>query len=211
VPLLETMPHHTALRELDVSYGTIEAAVAVAQIISSLKASFLRHVIIRHSSLLNFEPIVRSLRNSRNVRKLDLVKCDIDAVSAGLLKTLFRSSRQHIEFLSLIDLDLEEDTNLEDILAGLAHSQALRDLTIQGLNIREQDLRALAMFMFAQDESSQIRIDLDRDVIHALKPFANRPVADHAILNALWKVTEATEPHRRNGRLGGHRRAHHTL
>jgi hypothetical protein len=191
VPLLETMLNHTALRALDVSYGTTAAAAAVAQIIASPKTPFLRHVIVRNSSLLTFEPIIRSLRNNRNVRKLELVKCDIDAVSAGLLKTLFRSPKQQIESLNLVDLDLEEDTNLEDILSGLAHSQnTLRDLTIQGVNIGDQDLRALAMFMCAQDESSQLRVDLDRDVIHALKPFmAGRPVDPRRIQDVLVKMT----------------------
>jgi hypothetical protein len=208
VPLLETMHDHTALRQLDVSYGTLAAAAAVAEIIASPKTPFLRHVIVRNSSLLSFEPIVRSLRNNKNIRNLELIKCDIDAVSAGLLKTLFRSPRQQIEFLSLVDLDLEEDTNLEDILSGLAHSHTLRDLTIQGLNIGNHDLRALAMFMSAQDQSSQMRVDLDRDVIRALEPFMAKRQVDRRILDVFVKMTAA------DGRLcgfKGQRRAHHTI
>jgi hypothetical protein len=208
VPLLETMHDHTKLRELDVSYGTLAAAAAVAEIIASPKTPFLRHVIVRNSSLLSFEPIVRSLRNNRTIRNLELIKCDIDAVSAGLLKTLFRSPRQQIEFLSLVDLDLEEDTNLEDILSGLAHSQTLRDLTIQGLNIGNHDLRALAMFMSAQDKSSQIRVDLDRDVIHALEPFMAKRQVDHRIRDVVVKMTTADG---RSHGSKGQRRAHHTI
>lgn len=209
VPLLETMYNHTSLRVLDVSYASVSAASAMAQIIASPKAVFLEHVLIRNSSLLAFEPIVRSLRSNKSVRTLELVKCDIDAVSAALLKTLFRSSRQNIESLKLVDLDLEEDTNLEDILSGLAHCQALRTLQMHGLNIREQDLRALAMFVSAQDETSMVHVDLDKHVAQALKPFTVSHQIDRRIHNVFVKMAAG-----HNGRRHGakdSRRRHHTL
>lgn len=175
VPLLEQMQTHTALRQLDVTYGSVHAAEAIAGVLVSPQTPFLEHLILRDSPLLSLEPIVRSvLRRSGGLRRLDILNCDIDGVSANLLRMLFCSSKQ-LESVALCDLDLEDDTNnLRDLLAGLAGCASLRSLQVRRLQGGDNSKKKCACYEeclapFLQEATQLRSVDLDRHILAALE------------------------------------------
>ena len=130
--------HAHQLRKLNVSYGSVASADAIGEVLGSSLIPTLRHLVLRDSSLVHLEPIVRNLGR---IQKLEIRNCDLDSVSAALLRSLFRrpGATSHstcttrtaiIEDISFYDLNIEDESNLEDIFDGIALSSTVKRLRI---------------------------------------------------------------------------------
>lgn len=186
VLILEQLKSHSQLKELDVSYGCVAAAQAIGQVVSSLHTPFLERLVLRDSPLFSFEHVVRSLiiKGNNNtspcsLKRLDIVNCDIDSVSASLLRTLYRSKAQSIQRISFCNIDLEDDSHWEEIFQGISGSVTLRHLLLHRVNLQDRDLQALTKLL--QTHPSLRRVDLDGKILFALAAHDKSPKGSNGL------------------------------
>jgi hypothetical protein len=190
--ILHGLKSHTALRRLDVSYVSARSAAAIATLIhpqshvtssdSSISSSSssnnrkppLEYLVLRDSSLLAFEPIVRSLQQQHQfqnnpcsavVKSLEITNCDIDAVSASLLRSLARSSGT-IQSYSFCYVDFDRPDNLDDILQGLQWSTAVQRIKLHHMNV-QPPVQALLSLVHTSNKNLH-RVELDRKLLSLL-------------------------------------------
>ena len=171
--LLPLKAHAPQLRKLDVSYGSAASAEAIGEVLGSSQTPALRHLVLRNSSLIHLESIVR---NMGTIQKLEIRNCDLDSVSAALLRSLFCRScvksrtasttiKVNIEEVSLYDLDIDDETNLVDILDGLARSTTIKRLRMHHVGSdrmrlpRSATVDALLKMLKANQHLQEVNLD----------------------------------------------------
>jgi len=177
--ILQPMKTHRGLRKLDVAYGSVASAEAIGEVIGSSVTTGLGHLVLRDSSLLHLEPIVRNLSTTTStVQKLEIQNCDLDSVSAALLRSLFRTPYGKkirstlIEDVTLCDVDVEDESDLEDLFYGIARSSNVKRLKVHhvGCNMTmETNFRALEALLHMLKNNRHLQVvNLDRKLLAAI-------------------------------------------
>jgi hypothetical protein len=184
LPILEQLKSHRHIQKLDLTCNSTAVATAIGQLVSGGKLAppFLNHLILRDSSLLGFESLVRHLTNgSSPVQRLDVIHCAIDAVSASLLRTLFRCRKHSIQHVSFCDVTMDDDSNWEEIFQGLHGSSTISRLTIHRVAFQERDYRSLMQLL--QNNQNLTQVNLDRKILATM--------GNHCSKNDMSKSSDA--------------------
>jgi len=183
--ILAPLQSHQPLRKLDVAYGSVASAEAIGEVVGSPRTPFLHHLVLRDSSLISLEPIVRAVMRKRTpLQKLELHNCDLDSVSAALLRSLFRSKHQTIEDVSLCDLDVEDESNLQDLFAGIGRSPTICKLKIHHIPGVLEAAGFAALVRMLRSNLHLKHVNLDRKILKAIGLYSSSDaILDPAVSN----------------------------
>lgn len=193
--ILGSIKSRRQLRRLDVAYGSVASAEAIGEVVGSTLTPVLKTIVLRDSSLLSLESIVRSMTSNNKIAKFEIHNCDLDSVSAALLRALFRSKQHSIEEVSLCDLDVEDESNLEDVFDGLGRGSTVSHLRIHHVDLQKEGLSALVRMLMSNKRLSHV--NLDRKILSAIAhdkntnsstEFANKSTTRYASDDASTKL-----------------------
>ena len=180
ISILEQLKAHPTVQKLDVSCTTARIASLVGQLTSgeTILPSKLNHLILRDSALQGFESVVRCLTQygKSQIQRLDIVNCSIDAVSASLFRTLFRSTKLNLQHISFCDVILSDDTVLEEVFDGLLYNKTIHQLTMHRVALQSRDYQALNHLL--QSDQFLTDVHLDRTILAHLENQRTRNSSD---------------------------------